>query len=106
MLWIFVFESPHNGKYDDGNGGAMFFFLGVLLGLLAAPVGGALAVLGAERMITKRRHIDHHLHRGSMVSHRLFSLPLSATHYSAKDRWLGVRFGRYWLQLYRTIFKL
>lgn len=53
MLWIFVFESPHNGKYDDGNGGAMFFFLGVLLGLLAAPVGGALAVLGVERMITK-----------------------------------------------------
>lgn len=38
----------HNNM--SGNGGVMYAFLGMMLGLLAAPVAGGLAAVGVERL--------------------------------------------------------
>ena len=58
MLWIFVAWLPHKGKFDDGNGGALFFIAGALLGIVVAPTVGALAALGVEGIVRNwsRKH--------------------------------------------------
>jgi len=39
--------------YDVGNAGVVYYFLGIILGVLTAPFAGVLAVAGVERMVEK-----------------------------------------------------
>jgi len=47
---LLLAQAQSQSKYDVGNGGILYFFLGAVLALIAAPFAGALAVIGVEHM--------------------------------------------------------
>ncbi|MEO7325470.1 MAG: hypothetical protein ABIW82_11640 [Dokdonella sp.] len=53
-LWLGTLalaQAQLHSRYDVGNGGVVYFFLGIALGIFAAPFAGVLGVIVVERMI-------------------------------------------------------